>query len=77
MQHVGDGGLDALVGVGDHELDGAKPAAGELAQELGPERLGLRRPNIQPKTSRRPSPLTPTAMITATDTMRPLWLTFT
>jgi hypothetical protein len=56
-----DGGLDALVGVGDHQLDAAKPAAGELAM---------------PRTSRRPSPLTPTAMITATDTMRPLWRTF-
>ena len=46
MQHLGDGGLDALVGVGDHQLDAAKPAARELAQELGPERLGLGRPNI-------------------------------
>jgi hypothetical protein len=35
MQH------DALVGVGDRQLDAAKPAARELAQELGPERLGL------------------------------------
>jgi hypothetical protein len=46
MQHLGDGGLDALVGVGDHQLDAAKPAARELAQELGPERLGLGRPDI-------------------------------
>ena len=46
MQHLGDGGLDALVGVGDHQLDAAKPAARELAQELGPERLGLGGPNI-------------------------------
>jgi len=33
-------------------------------------------PISMPSTSRRPSPLTPTAMITATDTMRPLWRTF-
>ena len=36
-----NGGLDALVGVGDHELDAAKPAADQLAEERGPERLGL------------------------------------
>ena len=30
-----------------------------------------------PSTSRRPSVLTPTAMITATETMRPSWRTFT
>jgi hypothetical protein len=30
-----------------------------------------------PSTSRRPALLTPTAMITATETMRPFWRTFT
>jgi hypothetical protein len=48
MQHLGDGGLDALVGVGDHQLDAAKPAA-----------LGLGGPNIHaqnlaPAITRRP-----------------------
>ena len=41
VEHLGDGGLDAFVGVGDHQLDAAQAAAGELAQEVGPERLGL------------------------------------
>jgi hypothetical protein len=31
--------VEALVGIGDDELDAAP---GELAQELGPDRLGLR-----------------------------------
>src|SRR6201996_7040990 len=32
--------------VGDHRLDAAKAAPGELAQERGPERLGFRRADI-------------------------------
>src|ERR1700748_2173716 len=53
-----------------------------------PRRLSLRRNSVQkvsasegpmsmPKTSRRPSLFTPTATMTATETMRPLWRTFT
>jgi hypothetical protein len=34
------------VGVGDDELHAAQAAAGELAQELHPERLGLRGPDV-------------------------------
>ena len=34
-------------------------------------------PTVMPNTSRRPSLLTATATITATDTMRPFWRTFT
>ena len=41
VHHLGDGGLDALVGVGDDELDAAQAAAPQLAQELGPEGLGF------------------------------------
>lgn len=40
-QHLGHGGLDALMGIGDDELDAAQAAAGQLAQELRPDRLGL------------------------------------
>ena len=72
VQHLGDRGLQPFMGVRDHQLDAAQAAPGELAQELGPEGLGLRRRrSSMPSTSRRPSPLTPTAMITATETMRP------
>jgi hypothetical protein len=53
-----------------------------------PRRVSLRRNAVQkvsasdgpmsrPSTSRRPSLLTPTAMITATDTTRPFWRTLT
>ena len=53
-----------------------------------PRRASLRRKAVQkvsasegpismPSTSRRPSALTPTATMTATETMRPAWRTFT
>jgi hypothetical protein len=34
------------VGIRDHQLDAAQAPPGELAQELGPERFGLRRADI-------------------------------
>ena len=43
---------DAFVGIGDHELDGTQAAPRELAQEPGPEGLGLR-------TGRYPCPAPP------------------
>ena len=42
-ENPGNGRLQPLVVVGDHQLDAAQPAAGEAAQEGGPEGLGLRR----------------------------------
>lgn len=45
-QHLRDSGLDALMTVGDDELDPAQPAPGQLAQEGGPEGLGLGGANI-------------------------------
>ena len=76
-QHLGGGRLQPFVRIGDDELDAAQAPARQRAQELGPERLGLRGPTAMPSTSRRPSPLTPTAIITATDTILPLSRTFT
>ena len=73
-EHLGDGGLDAFMGIGDDELDATQPPARQLAQELRPDRLGLL-PTSMPSTSRLPSPLTPMAMMTA-DTMRPPRRTF-
>ena len=46
LRIFGDRGLQPLVGVGDDELHAAQAAAGELAQELDPERLGLRRADV-------------------------------
>jgi hypothetical protein len=65
------------MGIGDHQLDATQTAPSELAQELRPERFGFRRSDIEAKHFARLSLLTPTAMITATDTMRPLSRTFT
>jgi hypothetical protein len=42
VHQFGDGRRDALVGVGDDELHAPQAAPSELAQELGPEGLGLR-----------------------------------
>jgi hypothetical protein len=49
VEHFGDGGLDTLVGVRDAELDAAQTASRELAQERGPEGLGLGRTDIHAK----------------------------
>ena len=65
-----DGGLQPLMRVGDHQLDAAQAAPGQAAQELDPERSRPRcAPTVMPSTSRRPSVLTPTATMTATETM--------
>jgi predicted thioesterase len=77
VEDLADGGLDALMGVGDNQLDAAQFRGGQLAQERRPERLGLEGPMSMPRTSRRPSLLTPTPTITATETIRPFWRTFT
>ncbi len=49
MEDLGDRGLQPFMGVRDHQLDAAQAAAGELAQELGPEGLGLRGADVQPE----------------------------
>ena len=41
VEHLGDRRLEPLVGVGDAEIDASEAAPGELAQEGGPEGLGL------------------------------------
>jgi len=40
-EDLGDGGLQSLMSIGDHQLDAAQAAPGEGAQELDPKRLGL------------------------------------
>ena len=49
LEDLGDGRLDALVAVADDELDATQAAPVQAAQELGPERLGLRVPGLQPE----------------------------
>jgi hypothetical protein len=77
MQHPGDCGLQSFMGIGDHQLHAPQATARELAQELGPEGLGFGETDVHATDLGRPSLLTPTAMVTATETMRPAWPTFT
>lgn len=55
VEHLGDAGLDVLVGVGETQIDAAQAAASELAQGCRPERLGFAGTDILPRTSRRRS----------------------
>src|SRR5450755_2612018 len=47
FEDLGDGRLDALVAVADHQLDATQAAPVQAAQELGPEGLGFRVPDLQ------------------------------
>jgi hypothetical protein len=76
-EHARDGGLDAFAGVGDDELDAAQAAAASLRRNAVQKVSASDGPMSMPSTSRRPSVLTPTATMTATETMRPFWRTFT
>src|SRR3546814_14601239 len=49
-EHAGHGRLDALVGVGDHQLDAAQAAPGQLAQGFDSERRRLRDADVQAQT---------------------------
>jgi len=76
--HRGDGGLEAGVGIGDHQLGPAQSAGLRAAQERGPEGSVLAVPDGEAwgsprflgRTSRRPSALTPVATTMAWDTTR-------
>src|SRR3954454_23558732 len=47
VQDLRDGSLQPLMGIRDDELDAAQTAPRELAQEVSPEGLGLRRADRQ------------------------------
>src|ERR1700733_1351239 len=64
IERLGDGGLDALVGVRNHPLDAAGPRRGNFRRNAGPERLSLRQPDVHARISRRPPLWAPTAMMT-------------
>ena len=77
IQHPGNCGLQSFMGIGDHQLHATQATASELAQELGPECLGLGETDIHAEDLAPAVVVDPTAMITATETMRPAWRTFT
>jgi hypothetical protein len=72
-----DRGLEALVRVGDDQLEAAQTAPDQALQEPGPEGLASLGPmcrpvpGLDPGISRLPSVLAATAIIIATETMRP------
>jgi hypothetical protein len=70
VQHLGDRGRDAFGGVGDRQLDAAQAAVG-LRRNAAQNVSASEGPISSPRISRRPSLLTPTATITATEMMRP------
>ncbi len=49
VEHFGDGSFQAGMGIGDDEFDAARAAAGQAAQEFGPEGFGLRGADRQPQ----------------------------
>jgi hypothetical protein len=77
VQDFGDGGLDALVASEITSLTPRRPRRASLRRKAVQKVSASDGPISMPRISRRPSPLTPTATITATETMRPCWRTFT
>jgi hypothetical protein len=68
LQDGPDRSDQAAVGIGDDQLDTGQAPAPQVAEELGPELLGLSvslSPTWQPSTSRCPSAETPVAITTA------------
>ena len=70
-EHPSDREAQTVVGVGDHQLDALEAAFDQAFQKSRPERLGLRGADAKTTISRRPSAVTATAIIAATETMRP------
>jgi len=49
IEQLGDDGLDPFMRIRDHQLHAAQSAAGKLAQECHPERLGFAVTDIHPE----------------------------
>ena len=47
-KHPADRRFEPLMGVGDDQLDATQPASRQALQKARPERLGLRRTDMQP-----------------------------
>jgi len=72
-EHLGDGGLDAVVGVRHDQLDAAQAAAGQLAQERRPSQPRRDQGDLQmlaelraPSEVARPAPSVAAAEIAST-----------
>jgi Transposase IS116/IS110/IS902 family len=75
-QHLGGGGFEAFVSVGDHQLAPRSPRRGSLRRKSVQNVSASEGQISTPNTSCRPSPLTPMAITTAAETMRPPRRTF-
>lgn len=76
-EDAGDGGLQPLMSIGDHQLDaGEAPAHQSARRKLVQNGSASEGPMCRPTISLFPSVLTATAIIAATDTMRPPSRTF-
>lgn len=74
LVYPGDSWLDALVSVSEiMSWTPAKPRRLSLRRQSNQIVLVSEVPMSMPKTSHLSSPFTATAMVTATETMRPLW----
>jgi hypothetical protein len=70
-EHAGNGVAQAVMGIRDHQLDAAQPALDQALEEARPEGSASEGPMPRPTISRRPWVFTATAIIVATETMRP------
>src|SRR5438105_4942098 len=68
-QNLDDGGLQPFVRIRDHQLRPAQAATSRLRRNSTQNGSASLWPTVMPSTSRRPSVLTPTATMTATETM--------
>ena len=69
-------GLDAFVASKTTSLTPRRPRRRSLRKNSVQNVSAPEGPMSRPRISRRPSLLTPTAMMVATETMRPFWCTF-
>ena len=77
VQNLGDGSLQPSWASEMTSLTPRRPRRASLRRKSVQKVSASDAPIARPSTSRRPSPLTPTAMITATETMRPSRRAFT
>jgi len=73
---LGDGRFQSLVRIRNDKLDAFKPRFSRLRRKPSQKVAASEAPIPRPRISRRPSALTPVAIIAATDTMRPSSRTF-
>ncbi len=72
---LGDDGFDAFMGIGDDQFDDPQAPSRQFVQKVGPEGFCLLGSDGHPQYLATSGGIG-TAMMTATETMRPSWRTF-